>query len=223
MMILFLFGLSKTEMGDKTAPRVPNLGYFDGLVPNTRNVGGRRGLSYVFFIHIETLTVSQSTIVKLIVTQLFYNPFFPVFSTLQLHVYLEQIFFKTHIKTLTAIFFKQHEKHTNKQRNNQLLAGKEKFGLEVWDAVDGHDLGEALLRKGAHHCDGLGPLSFRRLLTTRMHLWRISTIKESKLAKQPAMTFLHFMDFYCFCFCFFSLKFSVRKTILFTFLVKRWF
>jgi len=30
---LFLFGLSKTETGAKTAPRVPKLGYFDGRVP----------------------------------------------------------------------------------------------------------------------------------------------------------------------------------------------
>ena len=31
---LFLFGLSKTETGAKTAPWVPKLGYFDGRVPN---------------------------------------------------------------------------------------------------------------------------------------------------------------------------------------------
>ena len=30
---LFLFGLSKTEAGAKTAPRVPKLGYYDGRVP----------------------------------------------------------------------------------------------------------------------------------------------------------------------------------------------
>ena len=30
---LFLFGLSKTETGAKTAPRLPKLGCFDGRVP----------------------------------------------------------------------------------------------------------------------------------------------------------------------------------------------
>ena len=47
-MNLFLFGLSKTETGAKTAPRVPKLGYFDRLVPkhsDTHNVGALRGLS----------------------------------------------------------------------------------------------------------------------------------------------------------------------------------
>ena len=34
-MNLFLFGLSKTETGSKTALRVPKLGYFDGRVPKT--------------------------------------------------------------------------------------------------------------------------------------------------------------------------------------------
>ena len=34
---LFLFGLSKTEAGAKTAPRVPKLGYFNGWVPNLSN------------------------------------------------------------------------------------------------------------------------------------------------------------------------------------------
>ena len=33
LMNLFLFGLSKTETGDKTASRVPKLGYYDGRVP----------------------------------------------------------------------------------------------------------------------------------------------------------------------------------------------
>ena len=28
-----LFGISKTEIGAETAPRVPKLGYFDGRVP----------------------------------------------------------------------------------------------------------------------------------------------------------------------------------------------
>ena len=32
-MNLFLFGLSKTETGDKTSPRVPKLGYFTGQMP----------------------------------------------------------------------------------------------------------------------------------------------------------------------------------------------
>ena len=33
LMNWFLFGPSKTQTGAKTAPRVPNLGYFDGRVP----------------------------------------------------------------------------------------------------------------------------------------------------------------------------------------------
>ena len=33
LMNLFLLSVSKTELGAKTAPQVPNLGYVDGRVP----------------------------------------------------------------------------------------------------------------------------------------------------------------------------------------------
>ena len=48
-MNLFLFGLTKTETGAKTAPWVPKL--------SSRNVGGRRGLS---IMHKQGITYTQT-------------------------------------------------------------------------------------------------------------------------------------------------------------------
>ena len=47
-MHFFLFGLSKTESGAKTAPRVPKLGYYDGRVPklSSTHATSRRGPSW---------------------------------------------------------------------------------------------------------------------------------------------------------------------------------
>ena len=55
MMNLFLFDLSKTEMGAKTAPREPKLGYFDGRVPKFRSRGtlATSGAGVVCHAHIH--------------------------------------------------------------------------------------------------------------------------------------------------------------------------